>query len=126
MTHAATFLPIALPLFVIASIGLSALLTRIVRKAAIHHGAVDVPTGGRKIHRLPTALWGGVATGGVLIAGLFGVLPFVDGEDLRTVQVLGFAAAVLVLIIGGVFGDTRKAPQKQNTKKRERTRLNTR
>jgi len=106
MTHAATILPIALPLFVIASIGLSALLTRVIRKAAIHHGAVDIPTGGRKIHRLPTALWGGVATGGVLIAGLLGVLPFVDGDDLHSAQVLGFAAAVLVLIIGGILDDT--------------------
>jgi UDP-GlcNAc:undecaprenyl-phosphate/decaprenyl-phosphate GlcNAc-1-phosphate transferase len=110
MIHAASVLSIVLPLFVIASIGLSALLTIGARRVARARGVVDVPSGGRKIHKLPTALLGGVATGGVLIVGLLCMLPFVDGDELRAVQILGFAAGIAVLMIGGIIDDVWNIP----------------
>ncbi len=93
------------PLFVIAALAAAFSLSPLVRLLARKAGAVDRPEGGRKIHRVPTALWGGLVTGPVIIVGLLLLLPFLDGKDLDAVQVIGFAVAILVLLIGGMVDD---------------------
>jgi UDP-GlcNAc:undecaprenyl-phosphate GlcNAc-1-phosphate transferase len=70
-------------------------------------GAVDAPTGGRKIHTHATPLWGGVGIS-VTILLLLGVLA-VNGlffsTDLRPMQLIGFVLAVIVLMVGGALDD---------------------
>lgn len=97
--------PLLLPLFVLAAIALAYFLSPLVMRAARAAGAVDRPVSGRKIHRVPTALWGGLVTGAVIIAGLLLLLPFVEGRDLHAMQLVGFAAAILVLLAGGMLDD---------------------
>ena len=97
--------PSLLPLLVLASIAAAFFLSPLVIHLARGAKAVDKPSGGRKIHHLPTALWGGLVTGSVIIVGLFLVLPFLDGKDLQPLQVTGFAIAILVLLIGGMIDD---------------------
>jgi UDP-GlcNAc:undecaprenyl-phosphate GlcNAc-1-phosphate transferase len=84
---------------------LSLVLTWIVRKFAFHSGIIDEPRGGRKIHTQRTALWGGLATGTAVIITLFCCLPFADGTELRPMQIIGFAVAILILMIGGALDD---------------------
>jgi UDP-GlcNAc:undecaprenyl-phosphate GlcNAc-1-phosphate transferase len=68
-------------------------------------GVIDEPTGGRKIHEKKTALWGGLATGLTIVLGLAVILLFIQGDDLRQPQVIGFGIAILVLMIGGMIDD---------------------
>lgn len=93
-----------LPL-VIGSLLLSAGLTLLVRKLAFRLGVVDEPRGGRKIHTERTALWGGLATGVTIVFVLLCCLPFADGMELRPAQLIGFAIAVIVLMVGGALDD---------------------
>lgn len=101
---------IILPFLVLASIGLAALLTPLVRRWAFAAGAVDRPTGGRKIHHVPTALWGGLVTGTVIIIGLLVALLFADGKELHPDQLIGFIIAIVVLMIGGALDDKFNLP----------------
>jgi UDP-GlcNAc:undecaprenyl-phosphate GlcNAc-1-phosphate transferase len=94
-----------LPFLVILSVILAAAVTPLVRRLAFRVGAIDRPTGGRKIHQKPTALWGGLATGGVIVLMLLTLIPFVDGKQLRSGQIIGFIIALLILIIGGMLDD---------------------
>jgi UDP-GlcNAc:undecaprenyl-phosphate/decaprenyl-phosphate GlcNAc-1-phosphate transferase len=103
-------LSIILPFLVILSVVLSATVTPLVRGIAFRFGAVDRPTGGRKIHQKPTALWGGLVTGGVIIAMLLCLLPYVDGKQLRVEQIVGFIVAILILLIGGMLDDKYDIP----------------
>ena len=93
----------------IAALALTALLTLIVRRAALHFGIVDMPDKGkegeRKIHAVPTPLLGGVA----IFIAYFLILflnagHFLSG-DLRWPHLVGFFAGALLLIIGGVLDD---------------------
>lgn len=93
------------PILVFASIALAVLLAPIVRWMAVSCGVLDRPTGGRKIHQKATPLWGGLVTGGVIIIGLFTILPFADGKELRVEQIIGFVLALVTLIIGGMLDD---------------------
>lgn len=99
-----------LPYLVLASVGLAFLLTPLVRALALRVGAVDRPTGGRKIHHVPTALWGGLATGTALMIGTLTLIPFVDNADVRTIQLVGFAAGIAVLMVGGMLDDVFNLP----------------
>ncbi len=98
-------LPQILPLLVFLSIALSAILTPFVRRFAFAFGAVDRPTGGRKVHRLPTALWGGLATGTALVVSFGLLFAYVDGKELRDIQLIGFIIAILILMAGGLLDD---------------------
>ncbi|HWQ99859.1 MAG TPA: MraY family glycosyltransferase, partial [Candidatus Methylomirabilis sp.] len=95
----------ALPLLVLLSIVLSASLTPLVRRFAFSFGAVDRPTGGRKIHKTTTALWGGLATGTALVVSFVFLFAYVDGKELRDLQLIGFIVAILILMTGGLLDD---------------------
>jgi UDP-GlcNAc:undecaprenyl-phosphate GlcNAc-1-phosphate transferase len=98
-------LSILLPILVLAALGWAAALTPLVRMLAIRAKAIDKPTGGRKIHRTATPLWGGLATGGAIILSSLALLPFVDGQELRAFQLVGFCVAIVVLMVGGALDD---------------------
>lgn len=91
--------------FVLGSLVLSYLLTYAIKVFAFRKNIVDEPRGGRKIHTERTALWGGLATGTVLIVVLLGCVPFADGTELRPIQLIGFALGIFVLMIGGALDD---------------------
>ncbi len=94
-----------LPLIIIGALILSALLTVFARTLARRFKAIDEPTGGRKIHKKPTALWGGLGTGLTIIIVLLTVLAFVRTDDIRPMQVIGFIIAIAILLIGGMLDD---------------------
>jgi len=83
------------------------ILTPLVRLAALRLGAVDDPTGGRKIHTRPMPLMGGVAVFGaialaIILAIVLGWLP---GEYIKEKYLIGIIIAAAVLILGGVLDD---------------------
>lgn len=94
-----------LPLVVVFAIALSATLTPLVRRLAFYFSVLDPPTGGRKIHQKPTALLGGLATGMAIAASFVLLIPYVDGKELRDVQLVGFIFAILILMLGGALDD---------------------
>lgn len=76
------------------------LLTPVARFLALKFGAVDHPTGGRKIHTRPTPRWGGLA-----IAGAFTITALVwIVFDRQLASLLGGA---LIVLIVGVIDDVR-------------------
>lgn len=78
---------------------------RLARKA----GAVDQPTGGRKIHTRPIPLYGGVGISLTLlvILGLLSTPGYLSSFGLRSAQILGLTAGIIILLIGGVIDDRR-------------------
>ncbi|MFA5936147.1 MAG: MraY family glycosyltransferase [Patescibacteria group bacterium] len=79
-------------------------------KLAKKFGAIDTPVGGRKIHKNAIPLWGGVGIAVSILLGM-GLLALVDGfYALRSAQLLGICAAVLILAIGGLIDDRRPLP----------------
>jgi UDP-GlcNAc:undecaprenyl-phosphate GlcNAc-1-phosphate transferase len=86
---------------------LAIFLTPKIRKLAEKFGIVDAQTGGRHIHKNPTALLGGLAVfgaflGGLIVAWLFGWLN--DGV-LKNAQISGIVFGGIVLMIGGFLDD---------------------
>lgn len=83
------------------------LSTWFVRRIAIYFRAVDYPNAARKIHALPTPLWGGLA---ILVAwGAAAAFAFWSGfvvanADQHSV-LFGFAAALVILVVGGMLDD---------------------
>lgn len=80
-------------------------------------GAIDVPTGERKIHTQPTPLLGGL---GIALT-IFGIIAsivvmmgphgeWLGSNNVETVQVLGFALGVAILLIGGALDDRMDLP----------------
>lgn len=97
----------------LAAVGATMLLawgiTPSVRRVALRLGAIDRPIGGRKRHQKPTALWGGLATGLVIIlAAVF--LSFVGEQDIHPLQWSGVGLGILVLLIGGLLDDRWSLP----------------
>lgn len=88
-------------------IGLTAFLSYalafVSARWAIRAGAIDKPTGGRKIHTRSTPLWGGLGItlalfAGVLLAWLTGSLTSISVQPM---QIMGFlVGAVLILAVG--------------------------
>jgi UDP-GlcNAc:undecaprenyl-phosphate GlcNAc-1-phosphate transferase len=68
-----------------------------IRNFAKKAGAIDQPTGGRKIHQIPTPLWGGLGIG-LAILLMFSTQPF-------TWQLGGFLLGVVILMVGGALDD---------------------
>lgn len=95
-----------------ATLLLTALLTILVKKLAIHFHILDKPGHHRKIHKYATPLLGGVS----IFIGFFVVLFFAREEliigDLQYHHWLGFFAGALFLIIGGVLDDKYNLPPK--------------
>ena len=69
--------------------------------------AVDAPTGGRKIHTSAMPLWGGVGIGAsiLILLGVLAVNGLLVRDDLRPMQLVGFAVAVAILVVGGMIDD---------------------
>lgn len=85
--------------------GLSFVLSYASSKWAYRLGAVDQPSGGRKIHTRPIPLFGGV---GIAITILIGIV-FIWSQglfaDLGTRQLIGFVAGIIILAVGGMTDD---------------------
>jgi UDP-GlcNAc:undecaprenyl-phosphate GlcNAc-1-phosphate transferase len=79
---------------------LAAAFTPVVRRYALEHAIVDMPVGGRKIHRQPVAYLGGVAIFGAFLASSLLFVP-----PSREYGALLLGCAILVAI--GVIDDTR-------------------
>jgi len=93
---------------------LSYLLSFLSRMIAVKGRFLDLPTGGRKIHRQPMPLIGGL---GIALA-VFVVVAMVEwvggGESVfvgfRVGQLVGYLAGVVVLLVGGMVDDRRPIP----------------
>jgi UDP-GlcNAc:undecaprenyl-phosphate GlcNAc-1-phosphate transferase len=96
----------------LAVAGFSYLVSFLSARAALRFGAIDQPTGGRKIHRRATPLWGGLGIAKSILVALFilGVFGRSVFHDLRNEQLIGFMLAILVLSIGGMIDDWRPLP----------------
>ncbi|MFH1078290.1 MAG: MraY family glycosyltransferase [Patescibacteria group bacterium] len=83
----------------------SYLLSHITSFVAERVGAVDRPTGGRKIHTHDVPLFGGVGIAATILigTGLLAMNGLLQGISL--VQLAGFAVAILILTIGGMLDD---------------------
>lgn len=85
-----------------SSFGLS-FFSRFVAKKT---GAIDLPTGGKKLHRLPTPLFGGL---GIFLVGLIGVIVLAKAgflyPSLSFSQLIGFGAGATILLIVGLIDD---------------------
>lgn len=87
--------------------GLSYLLAWASARQARSARAMDFPTGGRKIHKTSTPLWGGVGIAASIlgaIALLFGLGVF-SSFDIQPAQLIGLAIAIIILCIGGMIDD---------------------
>lgn len=84
----------------------SLVFTYVVIKFAHRYGIVDNPTGGRKIHKQPTALLGGVSiiiTFVLVLSATFHLgYPF---PHFNSTAFFAFLGASLVLLIAGVYDD---------------------
>ncbi len=92
----------------LVSLVLSGLASRLARCI----GAVDRPTGGRKIHTQTVPLWGGlgIAVAVLMFLGLAASGGIFAGLELRYQQLIGFVAGVMILLIGGLMDDARPQP----------------
>ncbi len=100
-----------------ASLSVSFLLTRLVRVVALRYGIVDKPGEGRKIHREPMPLLGGVALYGALVV-VIGLYFFFRPEGWHVItdshvqgkHIVGILGGGLFLILGGVLDDIFRLP----------------
>lgn len=97
---------VALP-WLIGAAGLSLILAGGSRALASRIGAIDMPKGGRKIHQVPIPLLGGIGIGLTILVGLLGYFLFFQYliTDTFLVQLVGFAFAICILLIGGLLDD---------------------
>lgn len=93
-------------IFLLSSL-LAAVFTFLISKIAIHYNIIDKPgdLNGRKIHKKPTPLLGGLA----IFLAYFSLLfifsdKFLSG-DLKFSHLLGFFIGALIIIIGGSLDD---------------------
>ena len=93
----------------IASLILTAILTLGVRKFALVFKIIDMPDSekddGRKIHRAPTPLLGGVAIFLSYFILLFIFAPNFLSGNLRWTHLISFFIGALIIIIGGALDD---------------------
>ncbi len=104
----------------LALLGLSGLASFaaafLFRAAARRFGVMDRPDGGRKIHREPVPLLGGVGVGitilcwfGVLLGMLaFGIIA--PDRHIDALPILGFLNGIVILLIGGILDDRYNLP----------------
>ena len=108
MSHEAVYFYVA-AIAILAAV-FSYVASRVSSRLATRYGAVDQPTGGRKIHRVPIPLLGGagiIVTMIVCIVAIssLGLLPNVSSR-----QIIGFIIALIILCAGGVLEDIRPQP----------------
>lgn len=83
--------------------------TPIARRIALHYGAIDVPKDGRRMHKKPMALMGGLAIiSGFTLAILYAFASrdfnkFLD--SIANPKVLGLIAGALIIVILGIIDD---------------------
>jgi UDP-GlcNAc:undecaprenyl-phosphate GlcNAc-1-phosphate transferase len=102
-------------LLVAATAGFGSFLSAFVwRRYSVASGVVDQPTGGRKIHDKKTPLLGGLAVASGLLLGMGVAAFFIEGlrPALSIGQLVGFAAAIVILGIGGFLDDRFSLPPK--------------
>ncbi|MDP4088315.1 MAG: MraY family glycosyltransferase [Bacillota bacterium] len=80
---------------------LSFILTPIVKKVAFKTGVIDEPKGGRKIHKEPTPLMGGIA-----IYVSFIVMIFLKSSDVSEAE-WGIIIGGFIIMVGGILDDKR-------------------
>ncbi|MBI4138936.1 undecaprenyl/decaprenyl-phosphate alpha-N-acetylglucosaminyl 1-phosphate transferase [Candidatus Uhrbacteria bacterium] len=93
-----------------SSAGLSYVFSFVSAHHAVRFGAIDKPTGGRKIHAEPIPLLGGAGIVCALLIAMaagsrLGLLPGISPR-----QLIGFAVALVILVIGGALDDLRPQP----------------
>jgi UDP-GlcNAc:undecaprenyl-phosphate GlcNAc-1-phosphate transferase len=94
-------------IFLIA-LAITALSTPLIRRIAVSTGFVDTPAG-RKIHREPMPLLGGLAiVGGALLA--FIILWIALPRSVRAPEVVGVLVASIVVALTGLIDDRRHLP----------------
>lgn len=87
----------------------------LVRKLAFFWHVLDVPALPKKMHAIPTPLWGGVAPFVVFIVvagGVEFVTHFFSTGMLRTQTLFGFFGAIAILLFGGMWDDMKALPPK--------------
>ncbi len=91
---------------------LSFALSFLSRALAAMAQAYDQPGGGRKIHRDPVPLWGGLGIAVTLLSSLAGVcvLASTMGQALRPNQIVGFGLGICILLVGGLIDDVHPLP----------------
>jgi UDP-GlcNAc:undecaprenyl-phosphate GlcNAc-1-phosphate transferase len=92
---------------------LSFSLVRVVAGAAVRFGLVDLPVGGRKIHRSPKPLLGGLAIYLAVfacVALLLGTGNFLTGGAITVWHYFGFLLGGLILMVGGYLDDRFSLP----------------
>jgi UDP-GlcNAc:undecaprenyl-phosphate GlcNAc-1-phosphate transferase len=106
---------VALSLFGLSALG-SFAAAFVSRRLALRLRIIDEPKGGRKIHREPVPLLGGVGIGVVLVA-CFGFLlwllanAMIDPDrQIGMLPILGFLNGVVILLIGGILDDRYDLP----------------
>lgn len=99
-------------IFFLSLCAVSFFFTVLVRRIAMRTGAVDQPTGGRKIHAAPVPLFGGIAVGMAIIVFLFlaQALGWFSSRHITDLQVAGFAVAIFILMVGGALDDRYNLP----------------
>ena len=77
------------------------------KRVANMWGAMDHPTGGRKIHLTATPLLGGLGIGLALCVGVLCVLGWSEqaADPAFRIQLFGFIASIVILMIGGALDD---------------------
>jgi len=80
----------------------SLFLTAAVRAAARRWGIVDHPDGGRKLHKQPVPLWGGVAVYGATVLGLFAIRFGGASQAFVELSTAWMIAAGFVCFVGGL------------------------
>ena len=101
-------MPLWWPVPVALAFLISAWTTPIVRSFALRFGVIDSPDGGRKLHREPTPLLGGLAIVASFAAVTIGVL--LSSNELTSGAIgihhfIGFFLGIAILTIGGVLDD---------------------
>lgn len=96
----------------VVSAAVSALLTPLVRRFAVQHGALDRPEEApdRKVHRAPVPLLGGLAPIAAFWLTL-GVVRLIQPDALAGLPratMIGLGLATALLVVGGVLDDRRR------------------
>lgn len=86
-------------------LGLSMLLTPLVRRLAARFGAIDRPDGGRKRHERPTPLWGGLAVYAAFALSAWALRGHLLGGFLEPKHLLGILVGGGFLVLGGTLDD---------------------
>jgi UDP-GlcNAc:undecaprenyl-phosphate GlcNAc-1-phosphate transferase len=93
---------------VIGGFLLSVVFTDLIAIAAKRYGIVDAPDGGKKLHKVATPLFGGVAIFLSFAITVIAVLLFSDhftSGEITDLHFLGFLLGGLVLMVGGALDD---------------------